>query len=162
MNNYSFFWGKPTKIIEKLPDLSIEERGLLIKNYKGPWIAGGAAIKFFQTGSFDGAKDIDIFFKSERHFDDWSISFLSLPGTKVIQRPPAYSLSNFVIEYEGFEFNLIAFNFCRTPYETIEDFDFTVCRIFTDGKRIIADKRALDHIRSKTLSFYKKENIKKE
>jgi hypothetical protein len=132
---------EPVAIIE--PDLK-----------RGPWIAGGAALRWYQ-GQTVGANDIDVFCRD------------SLQTQEVIDRIKSYG--RFAVKYESdnavtldywdrstnerWTIQIIRRRFFPNIQAVIDSFDITVCQIGTVGAEWFLGKNTARDIRERNLRF---------
>lgn len=122
----------------------------------GPWIAGGAALKWY-TRRAVGLSDIDVFFKSNSQLEQ-VLSFIKSSGRFFVR----YESDNAItIDYRSlndkeeysWDIQLIKKRYYDDPEELIKSFDVTVSQIATDGKTWITGPKTKDHIKNKVLEF---------
>ena len=132
--------------------------------YDGPWIIGGAAITFYETGDFEGCRDIDYFFKSPKQYHKFKSRFKRVKNAKYERYQSSQyspiSSENFVIKIDETTFNLVGFMKFGTPREIMETFDFTCCQIWTDGHSLGSLSRTKEHIDNKILCFAQEDQTK--
>jgi hypothetical protein len=139
---------------------------------RGPWIAGGAALKWYQ-GLPAGGSDIDVWFKDQESFD-------RLKQKMTHQKNRETSIGSWpLIEFEVktletwdilhvspnaitiFNNNskhivqLIQKEFFDSPQKVLDTFDFEVCKVLTDGKQFLFGEHTLEDIKTKTLRVLK-------
>jgi hypothetical protein len=111
----------------------------------GPWIAGGAALRWYQNMPV-GESDIDVFCKNTQQAD------------ALIDRIKSHN--RFIVKYEsnnattiqhlssdgkGWTIQIIKKRFFNSLEEVIDNFDITVCQIGTSGNEwILGDNTAKD------------------
>jgi len=133
---------------------SIKDKGvvkLISPNIgEGPWIAGGAVIKWYKNESL-GESDIDVFCKSGEQYRE------------LIDRIASLSISCKIYESESaVTFKLLStvshvIQVIKRVYPSWEEllchFDFTACKIVTDGKEFYTppNSSVIDDINSKVL-----------
>lgn len=151
MFNLFDIWRAPPVTLTLLDELNVPKPHL----YSGPWIIGGAAIKFQKTGDFQNCRDIDYFFKSNAQYNRFKSRFKRLKNAKYDwEQDAGYSgAKNFTLTVAGHTFNLIGFNFAKTAEITADSFDFTICQIWTDGHTINCSKLTKEHLENRILSF---------
>jgi hypothetical protein len=123
-------------IIEQLPPLDMR---------KGPWIAGGAVRRILEGKSLEGG-DVDIFFASSAQYKRFKHCLSGFE--KVIETRRA---TTFLVQ--GIQVQVICRQFYLTVEDLFKDFDFSVCQIATDGKKIAVSNQGYNDIRSKSLRF---------
>lgn len=121
---------------------------------RGPWIAGGAALRWYQ-GKPIRKSDIDIFCKSPKQVQE------------VIERIKSWGRCNekfdsenaLTLEYYRYEpwttwnLQIIKHRFYNSPQEVIDAFDLGVCRVATDGHHWLLGQGTAQQIRRKELVF---------
>lgn len=136
------------KIIKTLPTLNL---------VTGPWIGGGAARRLLTGEKFSA--DIDIFFGDNNQEDKFRTKFLKRWRSALTKNPyeTRYSSTYFVnmgksIEHdEPIMIQIIKRRYYNSIEHIIDDFDFPVARIYTDGDNIILTQEALDDLSTQTL-----------
>jgi hypothetical protein len=125
-----------TNLLDYLPDLDLKH---------GPWLAGGAARRLLQGQKLEGG-DIDLFFRkshqfiaAKSHFSGYEVLFESKQAISYM--------------VHGFKVQIINRQFYETLDDVFKDFDFSVCQIATDGKRLAYTTQAHQDIESGTLRF---------
>lgn len=124
-------------------------QGLNLNMEDGPWLAGGAVRKL-HLGQPIGESDWDIWFKSAQQFDRCEKYMHSL-GADV-----AYSSNNattFKYNYNGEtqQIQLIKRRFFETPQEVINQFDFSICQLLTDGNKLLLGKTTAQDLDTRTI-----------
>lgn len=122
---------------------------------RGPWIAGGAVLRWYQ-GQPVGDSDIDVFCRSPQQ------------ATTLIEEIKSYgrfyvkhkSENAVTIEYNNKDdFNkkwtiqIITKRFYQSAQEVIDNFDITVCEIATCGNEWIMNPQTARDIRERNLRF---------
>lgn len=122
---------------------------------RGPWVAGGAALRWYQ-GQPVGDSDIDVFCRSPQQ------------ATKLIEEIKSYgrfyvkhqSENAVTIEYNNKDdFNkrwtiqIITKRFYQSAQAVIDNFDITVCEIATCGNEWIMNPQTARDIRERNLRF---------
>jgi hypothetical protein len=121
---------------------------------KGPWLAGGAVRKFYLGQKIDYS-DWDFWFSSPEQFDHARNLVVALGCSEVYSTDNAVSYKY----YEGTDthnIQLIRRRFFNSAEEIIDGFDFTVCQLVTDGRRIKVGPETILDIKSKTLRLAQK------
>jgi hypothetical protein len=120
----------------------------------GPWIAGGAPLRWYQHSAVD-ASDIDVFCKN------------AVQAQQVISRIKSYgrystkfqSENAVTLLYRAFEGNriwtiqIITKRYFDSIQEVIDAFDITACQIGTAGQEWIMNRSTARDIREKNLRF---------
>ena len=131
----------------------------------GPWIAGGAAMCWFNGSNtisgnnFPLMQDIDVFFANVDQL------------TKVTQRIMEYNSCSILSPYETsnaktyqFELNgqrdywkiqLIQRTFFNSAEEVLNNFDFVCCGIATDGEQYVTLPNAAKDLKEKVLNIHR-------
>jgi hypothetical protein len=105
---------------------------------KGPWVAGGAAMKISQHLE-RGNSDIDIFFANEDQYKatmKWFTDAYHTLYDEVITK----AFHQFKVR--GVRIQLITSNYFESLNELFDDFDFSVCRFATDGVSVLGRDEA--------------------
>jgi hypothetical protein len=129
----------------------------------GPWIAGGAPLKWYQTQSV-GSGDIDIWFRNRIQFEQvfYTLTAYEKYFALVCKTENAVTL-RFTIPTEDrstdqpypdyFDVQLISKKFFSSPEDIIDYFDFTICQVVTDGDQVMIGPRTHYDIKHKILRF---------
>ena len=141
----------------------------------GPWIAGGAPLKWYNGESvFAGHADVDVFCSNPSQFfglktvlnnnhftviheSDNAITFrghVGPQGHAFVSFGPSekpWSKYGFTepISYRYCQIQLIRRKYYGTAKDVIDDFDFSVCQIATDGKNTIFGEHTEEDIKNK-------------
>lgn len=123
-------------ILEILPPLNLRT---------GPWLAGGAPRRLLQSKSLEDG-DVDIFFSETK---DWK-QFDKILGhyEEVFKSPRA---TTYLVN--GLKVQIIKRRFYDSLDAIFKDFDFSVCQIATDGKKLGLTKQAHLDIMDNVLRF---------
>lgn len=121
---------------------------------KGPWIAGGAALRWYQ-GKPVRKSDIDIFCRSPEQVEE-VIERIKSWGRFEIRHDSKNALT---IEYhrtgtwKKWTLQVIKHRFYNSPQEIIDAFDIGICRVVTDGGNWLLGPGTAQQIRRKELVF---------
>ena len=122
---------------------------------QGPWVAGGAALRWYQ-GLPVGDSDIDVFCRSPQQ------------ATKLLDEIKSYgrfhvkhqSDNAVTIEHNNIDdwnkrwtIQIITKRFYQSAQEVIDNFDITVCEIATCGNQWIMNPQTARDIRERNLRF---------
>lgn len=145
VNDIEFHNRKIRKIIKNLPPLNL---------ITGPWVGGGAARRLLSGEKF--VADIDIFFSSKEQEDEYREKFIQDWQSAFSKNPheTQYSSTYFVTildQDNPIKIQLIKRRYYDSIESIIEDFDFPVARVYTDGDNIILPQEALDDLNTQTL-----------
>ena len=100
---------------------------------KGPWIAGGAALQWYQ-GKPVGLHDIDVFCRSQEQATALVAKFMSENSKLVFSSENAVTLEYSTTDNSSsWKIQIITKEFFKTVKEVVDRFDITVCKIATDG-----------------------------
>lgn len=146
------------EIFKYLPPLNLQT---------GPWIAGGAALTWFQGNPV--TSDIDIFFQDEVQWEAFRLALIekcrgARQANDVYGSPPRIFLIGVDLKYsvicdtenaltiklENTQIQLIK-KFSKSITDVFDSFDFDVCKFATDGDHYIHIDRALDDLSKKIL-----------
>ncbi len=123
-------------ILEQLPPLDLKA---------GPWVAGGAARRLLEGQPLEGG-DVDIFFSCRKSFKIFCQHLESYQLVISTERAKTFMV-------QGIKVQAI----CRQTYITVEDlfkdFDFSVCQIATDGKKIAISNQGHRDMKERVLRF---------
>lgn len=142
----------------------------------GPWIAGGAVVKWI-NGQEATPSDIDVFFHNEHQFlntcfhmetlgyrqiyDTPNAKTYRMTGTHTDSGDPLVLIGDEILQlkaslrYIGPQVQLIKKRYFSSANEVIESFDLTCCQFATDGNQIVRGKDAVKDMRDKTLHVNK-------
>lgn len=119
-----------------------DELGLNI--ITGPWLAGGAVRKSF-LGQTIESSDWDIWLSSHTQFAHAEKKLANI-GATVAHR----SQNSITFKYSGHSvydasqtIQLVKKRFYSSPEEIINNFDFTICQLVTDGKSVVLGEKTL-------------------
>ena len=142
--------------------------GVIRPNMKnGPWIAGGAPLQWY-NGESVGLSDIDVSFKDQEQYDKFVKRFEPEESTKKTvlgifevsassNKDPdfevAFRTDNALsLVYKGkWKIQLIKRAFYDSPEDVINNFDFSVCQIVTDGHTNVFGPDTIKDIKHKNL-----------
>lgn len=125
----------------------------------GPWIAGGACLRWFQ-GHPVGNSDIDVFCRSPKQAKD------VIDRIKSYQRYQVKHNSENAVtiehrnksmweDHDTWTIQVIVRRFFNSLDEVIDNFDITVCQVGTGGTEWVLGKHTARDIREKNLRFAK-------
>lgn len=132
----------------------------------GPWIAGGAALRWYRGQIMNSFSDVDVFFRDRQQFHDLDQVFqnqlfredrrdrLDTDFFNLIKNESPSSCqqlfrSDNAITYgwNGYRIQLINHNFYSDVEALLNKFDIFACKIATDGVRwVTVDPRTVEHI----------------
>lgn len=121
-----------------IPDKNRDIVQLINPNMEtGPWIAGGAPLRWSQ--GLLCRSDVDVFFRSKEQYDrtkakiDKLMDGVGLSGGVSIRFQSENAITYSFIDCTGqsspFKLQLIYKNFYNTVYDIFENFDITVCKV---------------------------------
>lgn len=109
----------------------------------GPWLAGGSVRKIY-LGQSIGHSDWDLWFRSAEQFDRAEKLMVGL-GADVAYSSPNAMTFKYQVENETHNVQLIRRRFFDSAEQIINQFDFTICQLITDGYTIkLGPQTALD------------------
>lgn len=134
----------------------------------GPWIAGGAALSWYNNQPVDS--DIDVFCSSEQQANEvvdrlyninksLDLSRDSIPlesSSQIYQSPNARTFRVYNHDHSAstsWAIQVIFKRFFSSLQDAINSFDITVCQIGTDGYRFVLGDCTARHIKQKKLHF---------
>lgn len=122
-------------------------------NYEtGPWIAGGVLRRILMR-DFADEFDVDVFFASKEQRDKYR-ELIAGSASRV-------TLSTDVMTQEKFvRMQYIQGNHFSNYTDLLNDFDFTVCQLVSDGRTIRTSERTLRDIEQKRLSLNTNSSIR--
>lgn len=118
---------------------------------QGPWVAGGAALRWYQNLPLDKFADIDVWFKNKEQYNKLYEKFIDTNNISLsIETDNAATFTMYHSKGER-KIQLIKSRWSDNVHDVINNFDISVSKVATDGfKFVLADNTAAD-IRSKTL-----------
>ena len=140
----------------------------------GPWIAGGAALRWHRGQIMNSFSDVDVFFRNRQQFyaldqvfqnqlfRDRGQEFDSVSNffNRLVSEPTPTCQQLFrsdnAITYgwNGYRIQLINHNFYSDVEELLSKFDIIACKIATDGVQwVTIDPRTVDHIENNVLDM---------
>jgi len=121
----------------------------------GPWIAGGAALQWYLGGECE--TDIDIWCRNKKqekkvHGRLQNIGFLVIVNSdNAITLRHDVAFKNGSSNFKKVTVQLIKQTYPNSAKEIIDDFDFTVCQLVTDGNTYIAGRHTYKDIKTRRL-----------
>ena len=98
----------------------------------GPWIAGGAVLRWYQNKPV-GDHDVDVFVKNDEQFEQVKNNIINkLNGTILFNSDNASTYKVYINRDTPYKIQLIK-HYCDSLKDCLDRFDFTVCKISTDG-----------------------------
>ena len=147
--------GKAVEIIEFpcVPKQDQEPVNIILPSLKeGPWIAGGAALRWYQNMPVEES-DIDVFCSSAEQCQtviDWVKSWGRY--TVKFESDNALTLSYWDKDNtRTWTIQIIKRRFFRSLKEVIDNFDITVCQVGTSGNDWLLNKNTARDIRERNL-----------
>lgn len=119
---------------------------------KGPWLAGGAVLKSY-LGQPMGLSDLDIWFANRAQFEQVQKLVSDLGCSRVYSTENADSYKYYSLDLGTYSIQLIKRKFFDKPEQIINQFDFTVCQLVTDGIRTIVGPTTIPDIRARRLQL---------
>jgi hypothetical protein len=158
-NNNDSSDSKTTVEVSKFPTIpqdDWEPISIIQPNYKdGPWIAGGAPLRWWQ-GKLVGQSDIDIFCRDSiqaqevidriKSYGRWSTKFESDNATTLSYWPVNKFSQQWTLQ-------IIKRKHFKSLEEVIQGFDLTVCEIGTCGKEWVLGEFTARDIQNKVINF---------
>ena len=120
----------------------------------GPWIAGGAALRWYQ-GQPVGENDIDVFCRDSIQAQ-YVIDQIKSYGRYQVkfESENAVTLSHHTKDYNNvWTIQVITRRYFKSLQEVIDSFDITVCEIGTGGNSWLLNSRTAQDIRERNLRF---------
>lgn len=116
---------------------------------KGPWLAGGAVRKSYLGQTIENS-DLDIWFASLEQFETTKKQVIAIGASEVYSTDNAVSYK-FYEKGQDYTIQLIRRRFYNSAAEIISGFDFSVCQLATDGRRLIVGENTIRDIKTRTL-----------
>ena len=139
-------------------DIEIVEKFINPNYENGPWIAGGAPLRWYR-GEAIGDADIDVYCQTQKQARQLLAKIqkesraLNWWSTIRYKTENAVSMKVGLVSDGGAGWNIQIIT--RRVYDTLEDvlndFDITVCQVGTDGNKWVATANAINDIETKTL-----------
>ena len=153
-------WGTCPETIDKLYTIhvdDIEPVCAIRPNFaSGPWIAGGAPLRWFQ-GLAVSSNDIDVFCRNAKQAQD-VISAVKSYGRYTVRSETENAVT---IRYDNFDHDrtwtiqIITKRYFGSLQEVIDGFDISVCQIGTCGNEWVMNDQTAKDIRERNLRFVK-------
>ncbi len=129
---------------------------------EGPWIAGGACLKWIQNQPVGKYSDIDVFCKNEqqaKELIDYIANHLGLKNhngytQKLFESKNATTFS-IDANYNHWKIQVITCNYFNSIQEVIDLFDLSVCQVATTGNEWILGEKTAKDINQRNLRFNK-------
>lgn len=139
------------RVLRHLPNLSVN----------GPWVAGGSVWRTISNEPLEKC-DIDIFFQSQKQYDETVLKMNGLPVVNNIikQRKNKWNTIYRFHVHEKKTFNktfdvqLINMNFHRDIDSLLKSFDLTVCQFGYDGENLHCGLTSLDDLSAKRIILW--------
>ena len=129
---------------------------------KGPWIAGGACLKWLQNQPVGKHSDIDVFCKNEQQAKkliNFITNDLGLKNHKGYIRElfKTNNATTFSIEANSnhWKLQIITCKYFDSIKEVIDNFDITVCQVATTGNQWVLGEKTAKDINQRNLRFNK-------
>jgi hypothetical protein len=127
----------------------------------GPWIAGGACLRWFQNKPVGEHCDIDVFCKNEKQaagLIDYIKHHLGLTKhkngyTRVIIETKNACTFNLTADFQNWKLQIITCRYFDNIQEVIDNFDISVCQIATTGREWILGEHTAKDINQRNLRF---------
>jgi hypothetical protein len=124
---------------------------ILLDIKRGPWVAGGACLRWFQ-GQPVGESDIDVFCANAKQAADVIERVKSYGRYSVkFESENAVTLSYYDKNNNSFTIQIITRRFFSSMQEVIDNFDISVCQVGTCGTEWILGNDTAKDIREKNL-----------
>lgn len=117
---------------------------------QGPWIAGGACLRWYQ-GQAVGRSDLDIFFANEAQLTETYEHIRSWGRSHVKHQSDNAITLEYNSKHNTWNLQLIKKRYYKSIQEVIDNFDITVCQIGTDGKTWTMNPNTAKDIRERNL-----------
>lgn len=130
---------------------------LITPDPKGPWIAGGACLAWYQNKPC--ATDIDLYFRNRKQLEKFEPEFRQAVSSynggiyNEIQSDNARTLVA-EIDSRKFKVQLIWKEFFDSPKSVIDSFDITVCQIAWDGQQVYYTSSFVNDFAKRQLRFH--------
>lgn len=119
----------------------------------GPWIAGGAVLNWYNNEPV-GSSDYDVFFATQRQFDETFGRLMRNNANMVYNSENAITLQ-ITIDSMQRTIQLIRKKWFESASAVIENFDFTICQLATDGSELVLGATTAQDINDKRIALCK-------
>lgn len=126
----------------------------------GPWIAGGACLRWFQNKPLGSHSDIDVFCKSEKQAEkliNYIINHLGLSHhnghAHVVIKTNNACTFNISANNRDWKVQIITCKYFDNIQDVINGFDISVCQVATTGKEWVLGEMAAKDINERNLRF---------
>ena len=127
---------------------------------KGPWIAGGACLRWFQNIPVGEHSDIDVFCKNEEqakelieHITHTGLTKYGNGYTSVIIKTDNACTFNISASGQVWKLQIITCKYFDNIKEVIDHFDISVCQVATTGNEWVLGDMTVRDINSRSLRF---------
>lgn len=121
----------------------------------GPWIAGGACLRWFQNRPLGSFADIDVFCKDEHQAKQLIKKLQSLPyqvSASIIETNNAHTFS-IADSGKQWKIQVITCKYFECMEDVINSFDISVCQVATAGHEWILGENTVRDINERKLRF---------
>jgi len=131
----------------------------------GPWIAGGAAMCWFNGGTmsslddadFPTMQDIDVFFASEAQYNTVRSKLVNLNSSR---ETPFFTTNAETFKFrtpgnQYWKVQLIKRSFFKSVTDVLDTFDFVCCGFATDGTKYVTLPNAAKDLNKKVLNVHR-------
>ncbi len=123
---------------------------LIAPSSKGPWIAGGACLSWYNNRAC--SSDIDVYFKNQKQYDA-TLEYIT-KNHQIYNKIDSNNAVTLTLQSGSlFNVQLIKKTFYQSAQEIIDDFDISVCQIVWDGEKLTVGKYFVDDVAKKILRF---------
>jgi hypothetical protein len=122
----------------------------------GPWLAGGAVRKIYLNEDIAGS-DWDFWFKTPEQFKLAEQKIKDLGASMAYTSDNAVSYKYYTDDGSIQNLQIVKTRFFDNAQQVIDQFDFTVCQLATDGNTTIIGRNTAKDLRTKTLRLNKTE-----
>lgn len=122
----------------------------------GPWLAGGAVRKIYLNEDIGGS-DWDFWFKSPEQFKRAKQKITDLGASVAHTSDNAVSFKYYTDDGSIQNLQIVKTQYFDTAQQVIDQFDFSVCQLATDGNTTIIGNITARDLRTKTLRLSKPE-----
>ena len=118
----------------------------------GPWIAGGAVLKWSKGQNVDRG-DIDVFCKD--HFQQKVVTKYLTSMNKYTTSFTSDNAITFSVGEGPQKVQVIKCAYFESPLDVIDNFDLTLCQFITDGIDTLTGKRTVGDVNGKLINVHK-------
>jgi len=130
----------------------------------GPWVAGGAALSWYLGESINSLTDVDVFFKDSNSAEKLQNKIMQFSEKGLIgiigtfDTPNARTFTICFVDVKDkpvYKIQLIRKIYFDTIHDVLNQFDLSICKIGTDGRKFYLGDNTARHIHNRTFDYEK-------